>query len=202
MAAATFPNNIPRKVDQPLEPLEGRQTDELLAFTQCLTVPPPDPHPTLSPCTTAPLSSPSNPPVGVKEQEEVVVVNVPETVGVLPCESVTETGQLVYPILINGHPSQAFYDSGATISVMSQEYVEQLDLPTVRLTRPIRVVEFSRKGPILRHSVNVDVVELAGHRAPWQFVVSPVAPRPIVIGLDIEQAWQLARVPKLTASFP
>ena len=139
--------------------------------------------------------SPPSEPKPEEHEEELVVLNVPASVGVCPIELVEDSGQLVYPICINGYCTEGFYDIGATISVMRRDCAKRLNLPLSILACPIRVIEFSRPGPLLKYVAEPEMVELAGHRDRWRFVIADSAPRPIVIGLDMDRAWQLARIP-------
>ena len=202
-ACFTFPNNLP--IGAPPQSASGKHAipgPEQPTFVNCLSLAniaeDQSRAPVFADVTNSTASCKHDlPATQEKDQttEELVVLNVPSTVGVCPLEPVEQNGQLVYPICVNGQCLEGFYDIGATVSVMRRDCVEKLQLPMLTFSCPIRVIEFSQPGPLLQHAVEPAVVELAGHRSNWRFVVADLAPRSIVIRLDIDRAWQLARVP-------
>ena len=101
------------------------------------------------------------------------------------------TGQLVYPIKLDGIPASALLDHGISTCFIDREWVDRNDYQTRKLSKPLKLIEFTGSQNYVQHEVCIDVVSFAGMQRPWSFLVSPRSPYSVVIGLDLIRSWPL-----------
>ena len=93
--------------------------------------------------------------------------------GTPPSSDPDKTGQLTYPIVLDGHPTTALLDHGASTCFLSSIWARQHQLPITALSRPLRLVEFSGTSGTLSEEAKIKQVEFAGTTRSWSFMLSP-----------------------------
>ena len=111
--------------------------------------------------------------------------------GIAPVNDPDASGQLVYPIALDGINTTALLDHGASTCFVSRAWVDQHDCVVRKLGKPLRLVEFSGTTGVLREEAQFRAVTFAGTVRPWSFMISPHTPYPVVIGLDLIRQWPL-----------
>ena len=111
--------------------------------------------------------------------------------GTLPVDDPDSSGQLIYPIELNGTKSKALLDHGASTCFIDVSWAEKLGADRRLLRKPLRLVEFSGTTSIIREEVRIRDVGFARVNREWYFLMSPRAPYLVVIGLDLIRSWPL-----------
>ena len=115
--------------------------------------------------------------------------------GTPPLYDPDERGSLEYPIILDGICTVALLDHGCARSFVEKEWCRRHALPTLPLSAPFRLREFSGTITWIDAQLLVQKVGFANVTHPFTFYVATDAPCPVVLGLDIIRAWNLCHNP-------
>ena len=117
----------------------------------------------------------------LEEQESRRKVGKP----IYPLHDPKETGQLFYPVHIQGHAVKMLYDTGASHCFLDAEWARQVGLTIRRVSGKATLHHFGGSAENAVQGVcHVDRLVLAGRRYAWKFLAISPAPAPVVLGLS------------------
>ena len=126
---------------------------------------------------------------------DAMIEAVPEMSGLPPASPPALCGRLEYSIMVQGRTTNALLDHRATHLFMDARWAQEQNFELSKLTRPLRLIEFSGKSTSAEWGLKEACVCFAGKKRRWSFVITPSAPAAVVLGLDFIRAWHLCYNP-------
>ena len=117
----------------------------------------------------------------LEEQEKRKKVGKP----IYPLNNPKETGQLFYPVYVQGQLGKMLYDTGASHCFLDANWARQIGLTIRRVSGKATLHHFGGAAEnAVKGVCHVDRLVLAGRRYAWKFLAISPAPAPVVLGLS------------------
>ena len=104
---------------------------------------------------------------------------------VYPLSDPNKTGQLFYPVSLQGYECRMLYDTGASHCFLDADWAKQVGLSVRRVSGKATLHHFGGAAEnAVKGVCHVDRLILAGKKYAWKFLAISPSPAPVVLGLS------------------